>query len=514
MVEEQNMPCISWWRHVSLAMLAAAVLIFSFAGTRPIMDTSEARYAETAREMAFEGHWLIPHLGGTPHLTKPPLTYWLVGVSMRMFGATEWAARLPIGLAALGTVVLTALCARALFNPRTGILAAWLQGLALVPCAAAGVITTDTMLAFFETGYMWCAWLLLTKRLDLRERLGWQLAFYGFLAGGFLTKAQAALVPILPLLVFVLWKRKHITWKNLWSFPGFLLFLALVLPWPMIVLIKVPQALRVWHEEIIANVFEEADHDFSRVALLLILVFGSFPSFPILLAELRRCCRRKAHSIELPHLYLGLWIGISFIVLALQKTRLPLYVLPLFPPLSMYAADILHRRWLGKRELSFRWIPRWIAAAVLLYAIVFVAGKWYYGSTVEKRDPRRCFRSVAHIIEDAAKSDGRKPIVYTKEGKLGYGIMFYLQSSRLVRVGETSSSLVRSRPISFRQVLAEPEPPDSSQYFLIEHKDAGHTQELFSQKAVMIGQTPAYQVWKRREESTVTTNSEPPKVAD
>ena len=100
-------------------ILAAAVLVFSGFWVLPVSDPSEARYAEVAREMAAGGDWLVPHAMGKPHLTKPPLTYWAAAASIAAFGPRAWAARLPVALAFLLTVVLTADLGRRLWaDPR------------------------------------------------------------------------------------------------------------------------------------------------------------------------------------------------------------------------------------------------------------------------------------------------------------------------------------------------------------------------------------------------------------
>ena len=57
--------------------------------------------------MTVDGDWLVPHMNGIPHFQKPPILYWLTALSLRNFGHSEWAARLPSALAALGVVILS-----------------------------------------------------------------------------------------------------------------------------------------------------------------------------------------------------------------------------------------------------------------------------------------------------------------------------------------------------------------------------------------------------------------------
>ena len=99
----------------SLLLLAFSGLFFLPLGSHALWDSDEGRYAEIAREMALPGgDWLTPHLNGIPHFQKPPLLYWCTAVSLKVFGAQPWAARLPVVFAALGTLALAAWLARTL----------------------------------------------------------------------------------------------------------------------------------------------------------------------------------------------------------------------------------------------------------------------------------------------------------------------------------------------------------------------------------------------------------------
>src|SRR2546426_437868 len=88
---------------VLVAALAVFVLFFQL-GTRGLNEPDEGRYSEVSREMVASGDWLVPRFNGVEHLSKPPVTYWLVAASLKTFGVNEWAARLPAALAALGTM--------------------------------------------------------------------------------------------------------------------------------------------------------------------------------------------------------------------------------------------------------------------------------------------------------------------------------------------------------------------------------------------------------------------------
>lgn len=495
--EENEVTGRGWWGSVSMALLAGALLVFAFIQTRPLMDTSEARYAEVAREMSVEGHWLVPHLGGRPHLTKPPLTYWMVAASQAAFGGSEWASRLPIGLCALATVIVTALCARSMFGPRAGIFAAWLQALALVPLAASNVVTTDTPLSLFEAGAFWCAWPLLTHQLDRGSQRRWQIGFYVFLAAAVLTKGQAGLIVLAGLALFLLRNWSEVRVRALWSPLGLVLFLAIVLPWPLYVLVHVPHAVQVWREEIITNVLEESDHAFPRWGWLALLAFGSFPANVGVFMDLRHWRQSRDESDRLARGYLACWIVGPLLVLSLQKTRLALYVLPLFPALSIWGARGLERAW--ARAAAAGRSPRRIASVVVIvYALVCLAGKLYYGATAETREARRTFSGVAAIIRHAAEGDTKDTVVYTTEGRLGYGLMYYLNSSRLVRIGMKSPTGEELPPRRIDDILTTSSTAGSGEFLVLEPKKAQKLRLSLQNAWQLVGRTPAYEVYKRR----------------
>lgn len=88
-----------------LALAAIVVFFYFFGLTIPFVGPDEARYAQVGREMFERGDWITPTLGGFHWFEKPALLYWLEIVSYKIFGVTEFAARLGPALFGLGTVV-------------------------------------------------------------------------------------------------------------------------------------------------------------------------------------------------------------------------------------------------------------------------------------------------------------------------------------------------------------------------------------------------------------------------
>jgi 4-amino-4-deoxy-L-arabinose transferase-like glycosyltransferase len=95
------------------ALLAPAFCFLHGLDAFPLRDNNEGLYAEIAREMLATGKFIIPHLDGVPYIEKPPLLYWLMSLSMAVFGPTAAAARLVSAAAMFGlSVFLFRFCSR------------------------------------------------------------------------------------------------------------------------------------------------------------------------------------------------------------------------------------------------------------------------------------------------------------------------------------------------------------------------------------------------------------------
>src|SRR5918912_743293 len=93
-------------RAALLFFLAAATFYFYGLGRLPLVGPDEPRYAEVAREMHVRGDLVTPTLGGHTWFEKPALLYWMMMGSYRLFGVSEWAARLGPALSGLLTLLL------------------------------------------------------------------------------------------------------------------------------------------------------------------------------------------------------------------------------------------------------------------------------------------------------------------------------------------------------------------------------------------------------------------------
>lgn len=359
--------------------LVAALVAFALVlqGARPLFDPDEGRYTAVALQMLDSGDWLTPRLHHeVPHFSKPPLTYWALASSMALFGRSEWAVRLPNALAFAATVLLVFALARRLAPARPA-LAALVQATSLLPFAAANVVTTDTLLALFETlavtGFVLLRWAGASA-----ERARWLL--WGGFGLAFLTKGPPGLLPLAAIVVFTAWVDGGRGLARLVSMRSSALFLALAFGWYGWQLSQRPDLLGyLLGEEVVDRI---ASTEFDRNATLLglletylpVVVIGPLPWWPLLLRR-RGAGERVAGGglaalrAEPERLFLWLWLLLPLAVFCISRSRLPLYLLPLAVPLSLLVA----RRLAGRLELGPRH-RRLVAGWILVLIAIKGAG--------------------------------------------------------------------------------------------------------------------------------------------
>jgi len=173
-------------------------------GASSLWDASESYYAETPREMIESGDYLAPRFNYQQRSQKPPLTYWVIVLSYKIFGVSEFAVRLPSALAAAGILLFTYGIGILLFNPRVGLAAALVLGTTPRFFALARRLPIDMLLLLWLTG----AAFFLVHAIKRNSTKSW-IFFYVFVGLGFMTKGPVALVvPAAAYLLWALWTRR------------------------------------------------------------------------------------------------------------------------------------------------------------------------------------------------------------------------------------------------------------------------------------------------------------------
>ena len=118
-----------WHTYLAILLLfAAAVYLACIVSPPSLMDDVDAVQGQIARNMLDSGDWVTARLDGIIYLEKSPLIYWLMAISYKLFGAYDWAARIPIALSSIGLAWLTAAFGRWAFGVKAGFLCRSLHG--------------------------------------------------------------------------------------------------------------------------------------------------------------------------------------------------------------------------------------------------------------------------------------------------------------------------------------------------------------------------------------------------
>lgn len=177
-----------WFIYLRWAAIAW-VVVFWRPGYASLMDPDEAHYAELTREMLHSGSWLVPLLDGLPYIDKPVLFHWLQGASFALVGESEFAARLPSALAALGLFAMTRWVGMKLFGAAVGEWGAIMFATIPATFALASLGLMDMVYTTFLFGAVGC---LLVAARDPEPRV--ELAGYALLTLAVMTKGPVALL--------------------------------------------------------------------------------------------------------------------------------------------------------------------------------------------------------------------------------------------------------------------------------------------------------------------------------
>ncbi|HYU77636.1 MAG TPA: glycosyltransferase family 39 protein, partial [Vicinamibacterales bacterium] len=337
---------VGWRTAGGLALLIVAVLLV-LAQTTTLWDRDEPRFAQAAVEMLASRDYLVPTFNGELRAQKPPLVYWLMTRSIAVLGPTELACRLwsPIGIAiaALATFAI----GRRFWSARVGLVAMAVLALTPLTVMEGVAATTDAILLASFTGS-----LAIVSAMLSRSARWWDAAALGATMGaGLLTKGPVAL--LLPTLIAALacWgARRHVSSK--WRF-AICLVAAGVIAVSIYAVWLVPAALATSGQMVAQGLIREnlwralepmeshgtpmAVAPFYYPAVIAIGFAPWVCHFPVVF---RRFFVDTAGDPRLRALLIA-WITVPLVAFSLAATKLPHYILPIWPALALLVAAAL-----------------------------------------------------------------------------------------------------------------------------------------------------------------------------
>jgi 4-amino-4-deoxy-L-arabinose transferase-like glycosyltransferase len=382
-------------RHYLLLILAWALLCLPNLGGASLWDIDEGNNATAGREMYDSGNWVVPTFNGSLREDKPALLYWLQGGAYHFFGVNEFSARLPSALAALIAVLVVYELARGMAGARVGLLAGVILSSVVAFTAAGHFANPDALLTAcltFSLAHFW---------LDYRAgRRTWMVL--GGVSSGLAVLAKGPVGLVLPLAVvglFLLWERRLGLLWDARLIGGGAVFVLVAGPWYGWVTAETKgQWLYGFWLKHNQNRFLGTMEGHSGVIVvyyLLVLIVGLAPWVVFLGSATWESWRRLRSPEAGPEpepdeprplspsavRFLYCWVGVFLVFFSLARTKLPNYILPLYPALAVLISWWL-QRWRAGRATLPRWAIHANLAGLVAVGVVVSAGLLIAGGVI------------------------------------------------------------------------------------------------------------------------------------
>lgn len=362
--------------HYALLLTISAALTLPNLGASSLWDIDEGLNAEAAREMLESGNWIVPTFNFKPRTAKPALLYWLQAIAYQRYGVNEFAARLPSALAAIGVVLLTYELGRRMFSPTTGLLAGVIVISSVQVSILAHAATPDALLLFSMTLTFWLFWI--GSENDGRQ-WPWTIGIGCGLA--LLAKGPVGVVMPMAIIGYYFLAQRQLTRifdRRLMI--GLALMILIAGPWYALVGAETRGRFitSFWQNENVGRFLKPKEGHWGPIGYyLLALTIGLAPwsivlipsiwnalksSVPTRLDALRNDSPRGRHDASR---FLLCWVAVYISFFSLAQTKLPNYVVPVYPALAILTAQFLVG-WL-RGEIT---IQRWVMPAALICLVL------------------------------------------------------------------------------------------------------------------------------------------------
>ncbi len=353
-------------------LLLLAGLIFGFGlGSFGLLDPDEPFYSLTAKEMLARHDLSTPVLFGQPQFEKPILFYWVIYLSFKFLGISEFAARLGPLLAGLLTVVITYLWGVVLFHRRA---IAFISAVILATAAeffvVSKIVLTDIFLCLFITAALYC--FSLGYGEPRIRRKAWFYIFV-FCALGFLTKGPLAVIlPWMGIVAFLLTSQEAHLLKEFPWIPGLVTFSLIGLPWYFLMTARYGVGF-LEHFFVHENMrrFFFAEHQSSDRFFFYpgTLFLGFFPWSAFILGGIfygfrHVLMKTRSRRYNKSFILLAYSFVLPFIFFTAAKSKLLSYLLPVFPAIALMMGAWM---FLGCRALKTGARPKFSLVVLSLF---------------------------------------------------------------------------------------------------------------------------------------------------
>jgi len=347
----------------SIILLALLCGVFLFWGLNfyPLLDVDETRYAIMSRDLSNSKDWNLLLLNSVPFLEKPPLYFWMVAASIKIFGRfSEFAVRFPIALISTFLVFFTYFFGKKVLSRKFGLISSIILLTSVFFLIFSHVAILDMVLTVSIASSLYCAFLTFHNEYRYKKYCWW--GFWAFAGLGFLAKGILAIaIPFTVMFLYCLiTKNLKELFKPLNILVGLLIFLLISMPWHIIM-------FRDYGWSFVNEYFIK--HHFARLLtsealgrkhglfyFIPVFIVAFMPWTFIFLASITGGCKRlykrfkeaqgkfadKVNAMLLTKdknqellLFSTIFFVVVFAVMSFSSTKLPTYILPSIPAAAL-----------------------------------------------------------------------------------------------------------------------------------------------------------------------------------
>jgi len=409
-------------------LFASLIYLTSLIAPPRLMDDVDAVQAQIARNMLHSGDWVSAHLDGVKYLEKAPLKYWMMAVSMAIFGEHDWAARIPVVLSAILLCWIVTRMAAWAMGPKAGMFA----GLSLATSVGLWLFTRilipDVILTLSIALAMWG--FLRAIDSDEPNPRAWALAAWASIGVGILLKGLiAAVFPLGTAFFFLLFSgdwRNGQAWRRLRIPSGLALLLLIAAPWHILATLRNPPYFDFtmhsesgsyrgffwfyfFNEHILRFLNLRYPRDYDTVPRYLFWLFhiAWFFPFSAFFVRAARLKYREPNQASRMRLLALCWIGMVMGFFLLSTTQ-EYYSMPAYPAFAILLGSAMAQ----SGERSWKWSVRFsgtIAASALVAIAGLLWASWGYSapgdiSEALTQNPGAYTLSLGHMGDLTVKS--------------------------------------------------------------------------------------------------------------
>ncbi|HXV19185.1 MAG TPA: glycosyltransferase family 39 protein [Candidatus Omnitrophota bacterium] len=370
---------------VYLFLLSSVFLLWGL-GNGSLASWDEGLYASVAKGILKSGDWLNLSLDGKPWADKPPLAIWATAFFYKLFGVSEFTARLFSALCGIGTVIVTFLIGKKLFNRWTGFMGALvlLSSSHFLRFARFGML--DAPLTFFLSLALYFFW--------LGHERNRYLIFSGIAIGlAVMTKGFAAFFVFPIIFLYCLWADEWqvLTRSSYWV--GIMIAVGIALPWHLYASFTSQDAFV--QDVVIKHLFLRTTtalegHIGNWYFYIRVLVNKYHPWILLGVVSAPYFLYKAIKERYEEFIFISVWMFFIFAAVTLIQTKLPWYIYPAYPALSISVGFFL-KKMFGEKYRAFIWIS--------FIAIMILHGHY---SHLFEQDYSRPIKGIAPIVREKA----------------------------------------------------------------------------------------------------------------